>query len=64
MDKLDTSAFGKNDIRGIYKQNVTPEIFEYTGKAFVSYVCNELDKEAKDVWVSVTQDARLSLILI
>ncbi len=59
MDKLDTSAFGKNDIRGIYKQNVTPEIFEYTGKAFVSYICQELDKEAKDVWVSITQDARL-----
>ena len=56
---LDTSAFGKNDIRGIFGENVTPEIFMYAGKGYVKYVCEKTKKQAKDLWFSVTYDARL-----
>ncbi len=59
MDKLDTSAFGKNDIRGVFGKNVTPEIFTYAGKGYVKYVCEKTGKEPKDLWFSVTYDARL-----
>ncbi|MDD3594532.1 MAG: phosphomannomutase/phosphoglucomutase [Candidatus Gastranaerophilales bacterium] len=59
MTKLDTSAFGKNDIRGIYGQNVTVEVFYYAGKGYAKYVAQKLNKEAKDVWLSVSRDARL-----
>ena len=59
MLKLDTSAFGKNDIRGIFGENVTPEIFNFAGKGYVRFVCEKTGKEAKDVWVTVTYDARL-----
>ena len=46
MSKLDTSAFGKNDIRGIFGENVTPEVFNYAGKGYVKYVCEKTGKEA------------------
>ena len=59
MTGLDTSAFGKNDIRGIFGENVTPEIFTYAGKGYVKYVCAKTGKEPKDLWFSVTYDARL-----
>ena len=59
MLKLDISAFGKNDIRGIFGQNVTPEVFTYAGKGYVKYVCEKTGKEPKDLWFSVTYDARL-----
>lgn len=62
MSKLDTSAFGKNDIRGIFGENVTPEVFNYAGKGYVKYVCEKTGKEAKDLWFSVTYDARLHSI--
>ena len=41
---LKTTAFGKNDIRGIYGDDITEELFYYTGRGFVQY----LVKEAKD----------------
>ncbi len=59
MTKLDTSAFGKNDIRGIFGENVTPEIFMYAGKGYVKYVSEKTGKAPKDLWFSVTYDARL-----
>ena len=59
MAILDTSAFGKNDIRGIFGENVTPEIFTYAGKGYVKYICEKTGKAAKDLWFSLTYDARL-----
>ena len=34
----DFSAFGKNDIRGIYGENINEELFYYVGKGFVKYI--------------------------
>ena len=67
MNKLsDFRAFGKNDIRGIYGEDVTEELFYYTGRGFVKYVLEQLNKEVeeknqtdvKDVWISVCMDVR------
>lgn len=56
---IDFSAFGKNDIRGIYGENVTEELFYYTGKGFVKYIEEKTGLKPEDIWVSVTRDARL-----
>lgn len=56
---LDFSAFGKNDIRGIYGEDITEELFYYVGKAYVRYVCEQLALEPKDLWISVAKDARI-----
>ncbi len=56
---LDTSAFGKNDIRGIYGENVTETLFYYTGRGFVQYLVKESKKLPSDIWVTVCRDARL-----
>ena len=41
---LDLSAFGKNDIRGIYGEDVTEELFYYTGRGFVNYLSKQTGK--------------------
>ena len=56
---LDFSAFGKNDIRGIYGKDVTEELFYYTGKGFVKYIQEKTGLKPKDIWVTVSKDARL-----
>ena len=38
---LKESAFGKNDIRGIYGDDVTEELFYYTGRGFVQFLIKE-----------------------
>lgn len=55
----DLSAFGKNDIRGIYGENVTEELFYYVGKGLVRYIREKTGMDASDIWVSVSKDARL-----
>ena len=55
---LEFTAFGKNDIRGIYGKDITEELFYFTGKGFVSYLSNNLEKQPYEIWVSVCQDAR------
>lgn len=52
------NAFGKNDIRGIYGQDVTEELYFFVGKAYVKYISKESDKEPKDLWITVCRDAR------
>ena len=52
------SAFGKNDIRGIYGQDVTEELYFFVGKAYVRYISKLSEKESKDLWVTVCRDAR------
>ena len=56
---LDLSAFGKNDIRGIYGENINEEIFYYTGRGFVKYLAQQTKKENNEIWVTVCRDARL-----
>lgn len=52
------NAFGKNDIRGIYGQDVTEELYFFVGKAYVRYVSQVHEKETKDLWLTVCRDAR------
>ena len=56
---LNLSAFGKNDIRGIYGEDITEELFYYTGRGFVKYLANQTGKENKEIWITVCRDARL-----
>ena len=65
-ETLDFRAFGKNDIRGIYGEDVTEEVFYFAGRGYVRFVVESLNKHlaedkqitAKDIWVSVARDAR------
>jgi len=52
------SAFGKNDIRGVYGKDVTEELFFFTSKAYIKYIAKETGKDVKDIWVTVCMDAR------
>ena len=56
---LDLSAFGKNDIRGIYGENITESVFYYTGRGFVKYLVNETGKKESEIWITVCMDARM-----
>ena len=56
---LDLSAFGKNDIRGIYGEDITEGIFYYTGRGFVKYLAKQTGKENPEIWITVCRDARL-----
>ena len=56
---LDLSAFGKNDIRGIYGENVTEDVFYYTGRGFVKYLEEKTSKKSSEIWITVCRDARL-----
>ncbi len=56
---LDVSAFGKNDIRGIYGENVTEEVFYYTGRGFVKYLEEQTKLKPSEIWITVCRDARL-----
>lgn len=51
-------AFGKNDIRGVYGEDVTEELFFFTAKAYIKYIMTMSKKPAKDIWVTVCRDAR------
>ena len=52
-------AFGKNDIRGIYGDDITEELYYYVGRAYVKYLSEQSTKPATDIWITVCQDARL-----
>jgi len=54
---LDT-AFGKNDIRGIYGKDITEELYYYVGKGFVKYLVEKSAKVPSEMWITVTMDAR------
>ena len=46
---LDLSAFGKNDIRGIYGEDITEEVFYYTGRGFVKYLTEQTSKKLSEI---------------
>ena len=52
-------AFGKNDIRGIYGEDITEELFYNTGRGFVEWLKKQSSKQPSDIWITITQDARL-----
>lgn len=54
---LDT-AFGKNDIRGIYGNDITEELFYYTGKGYIQYLSKYSKKHPSEIWVTIARDAR------
>lgn len=54
---LDT-AFGKNDIRGIYGKDITEDLFYYTGIGFVRFLTEHSKKVPSEMWITVTMDAR------
>lgn len=54
---LDT-AFGKNDIRGIYGKDITEDLFYYIGKGYVEYLVKYSKKESSEMWITITRDAR------
>lgn len=61
---LNTSAFGKNDIRGIFPSQVNSELFFYTARGYAKWALEQFKKAGKemkytDLCFSVTMDARL-----
>ena len=61
---LNTKAFGKNDIRGIFPSEVNSELFFSAAKGYVAFVLDELkkmnvDKSAHELLFTVSMDARL-----
>ena len=51
-------AFGKNDIRGIYGEDITEELYKYTGRGLVEYLKIQSGLKPSDMWISVCMDAR------
>ena len=52
-------AFGKNDIRGIYGEDITEELYYNTGRGFVEWLKQQTKKSEKDIWITIARDARL-----
>lgn len=57
---LELSAFGRNDIRGVYGQNITEELFQNIGIGFTKWLENKTGKTADNLKVTVATDVRLS----
>ncbi len=61
---LDTSAFGKNDIRGIYPTEVNAQLFFYAAKGYAKWVKEQylkanIKKDYTSMTFTVSMDARL-----
>lgn len=61
---LNTSAFGKNDIRGIFPSYVNSEVFYYAAMGYTKWAVDKLKekgliKRADEVYFSTAMDARL-----
>lgn len=52
-------AFGKNDIRGIYGEDITEELYYNTGIGFVEWLKINSGLNASDITITVVRDARL-----
>ena len=62
-NKLNTKAFGKNDIRGIFPSEVNSEIFFSASKGYVQFALDELkkmnqEKTPRELLFAVCMDAR------
>ncbi len=58
MEKY-SHAFGKNDIRGIYGEDITEELFYNIGRGLVFWLENQSKINISDMYLTVTRDARL-----
>lgn len=58
MQKYD-HAFGKNDIRGVYGDDITEELYFNIGKGFVEWLKIKSGKTADEMTLTVCRDARL-----
>ena len=52
-------AFGKNDIRGIYGDDITEILFQNTAIGFVNWLKKQTGMEASEMKITVARDARL-----
>ena len=52
-------AFGKNDIRGIYNEDITEELYFNIGIGFVEWLKKQSGQNANDMTLTVCRDARL-----
>lgn len=52
-------AFGKNDIRGIYNEDITEELFYNIAFGYINWLTTQNGKEISDLKISVCMDARL-----
>ncbi|MBQ8459118.1 phosphomannomutase/phosphoglucomutase [bacterium] len=52
-------AFGKNDIRGIYEDDITEELFYNIAFGYVKWLCENCGKKSSELKISVCMDARL-----
>lgn len=52
-------AFGKNDIRGIYEQDITEELYYNIGVGFIEWLKTKSGKKASEMTLTVCRDARL-----
>lgn len=51
-------AFGKNDIRGIYGEDITEELYYNTGRGYVDWLKKQSNVNECDMWITITIDAR------
>ena len=51
-------AFGKNDIRGIYGDDITELLFYNIGRGYVKYLEKESNSAINDMYLTVCMDAR------
>ena len=58
MENRFNHAFGKNDIRGIYGDDITEELFYNTGRGYVKYLENQSGKTPSSMYLTVCMDAR------
>ena len=52
-------AFGKNDIRGIYGEDITEEQFYNIGLGYINWLTKQNGKQSSDLKIGVCMDARL-----
>lgn len=52
-------AFGKNDIRGIYGEDITEELFYNIGLGYINWLTKQNSKQPTELKISVCMDARL-----
>ncbi len=52
-------AFGKNDIRGIYGEDITEELFYNIGFGYINWMIKQNNKSVNDLKIGICMDARL-----
>jgi len=52
-------AFGKNDIRGIYGEDITEELYYNIGRGFIEWLKSKSGKQPNEMTLTICRDARL-----